>query len=47
MASMMDGPKEDEARPIVMEQKEDPVYCMSIEEDEEKNGEGKRYSDIL
>ena len=41
MASMMDGPKEDEARPIVVEQKEEPAYCMTIEEDEEKNGEGE------
>ncbi|XP_075674970.1 uncharacterized protein LOC142644193 [Castanea sativa] len=47
MASMMDGPKEDEARPIVVEQKEEPAYCMSIEEDKEKNEEGKWYSDIL
>ena len=46
MASMMDGPKEDEARPIVVEQKEKPAYCMSIEKDEEKNREGKWYSDI-
>ena len=38
MASMMDGPKEDEARPIVLEQKEEPTYCMTIEEDEERNG---------
>ena len=43
----MDGPKEDETRPIVMEQKEEPAYCMSVEEDEEKNEEGKWYSDIL
>jgi len=42
MTSMMDGPKEDEARPIVVE-----AYCMSIKEDEEKNGEGEWYSDIL
>ena len=47
MASMMDGPKEDEARPIVLEQKEELAYCMTIEEDEEKNGEGEWYSDIL
>ena len=47
MASIMDGTKEDEARPIVMEQKEEPAICMSIEEDEEKNGEGEWYSDIL
>ena len=47
MASMMDGPKEDEARPIVVEQKEEPAYCMSIEEDEEKRKEGEWYSDIL
>ena len=47
MASMMDGSKEDEARPIVVEQKEELAYCMSIEEDEEKNGVGEWYSDIL
>ena len=47
MASMMDRPKEDKARPIVVEQKEEPAYCMTIEEDEEKNGEGEWYSDIL
>ena len=47
MASMMDGPKEDEARPIMLEQKEEPAYCMTIEEDEEKNEEGEWYSDIL
>ena len=47
MASMMDGPEEDEARPIVVEQKEEPAYCMIIEEDEEKNGEGELYSNIL
>ena len=43
----MDGHKEDEARPIVVEQKEEPAYCMSIEKDEEKNGEGEFYLDIL
>nr|XP_023895401.1 uncharacterized protein LOC112007300 [Quercus suber] len=47
MASMMDGSKEDEARPIVVEQKEEPAYCMTIKEDEEKNGEGEWYLDIL
>ena len=47
MASMMKGPKEDEAWPRVLEQKEEPAYCMTIEEDEEKNGEGEWYSDIL
>ena len=47
MASMMDGPREDEAQPVVVEQKEEPTYCMSIEEDEEKNGESEWYSDIL
>ena len=47
MASMMDGPKEDEARPIVLEQKEEPAYCMTIGEDEGKNGEGEWYSNIL
>ena len=47
MASMMDGPREDEARPVMVVQKEEPTYCMSIEEDEEKNGEGEWYSDIL
>jgi len=41
IASMMDGPKEDEAGPIVVEQKEELAYCMSIEEDEGKNGEGE------
>ena len=38
---MMDGPKEDETRPIVVEQKEEPAYCMLIEEDEGMNGEGE------
>ena len=47
MASMMDGLKEDEARPIVLEQKEEPAYCMTIENDEGKNEEGEWYSDIL
>ena len=47
MASMMDGPKEDEVRPIVMEQKEEPAYCMTIEGDEGMNREGEWYSDIL
>ena len=47
MASMMDGPKEDEARSIVLEQKEEPTYCMTIEEDEEKNEKGEWYLDIL
>ena len=47
MASMMDGPKEDEARLIVVEQKEKLAYCMSIKGDEEINGEGQWYSDIL
>ena len=47
MASMMDWPKEDEVRPIVVEQKEEPAYCMTIEKDEEKNGEGEWYLDIL
>ena len=41
MASMMDGPRANETRSIVVEQKEDPSYGMSIEEDEEKNGEGE------
>ena len=47
MEFMMDEPKEDKARPIVVEQKEEPAYCLLIEEDEEKNGEGEWYSDIL
>ena len=47
MASMINGPKEDKARPIVLEQKEEPAYCMTIEEDEGKNGEGEWYFDIL
>ena len=41
MASMMDGPKEDEAKPILLEQKEKPAYCLSIKEDEGKNEEGE------
>ena len=44
---MIDGPKEDEARPIVLEQKEEPEHCMTIKEDEGKDGEDKWYSDIL
>ncbi|XP_030930907.1 uncharacterized protein LOC115956750 [Quercus lobata] len=47
MTFMMDGPKEDEARPIVLEQNEEPAYCMIIEVDEERNGEGEWYSNIL
>ena len=47
IASMMDGPKEDKTRSIVVEQKEELAYCMTIEEDKEKNREGKWYSDIL
>ena len=47
MTSMINGPKEDEARPIVLEQKEEPAYCMTIEEDKEKNREGGWYLDIL
>ncbi|XP_075663148.1 uncharacterized protein LOC142632668 [Castanea sativa] len=47
MASIMDRPKEDEARPILVEQKEKPAYCMSIEGDEGMNGEGEWYSYIL
>ena len=47
MASMIEGQKEDEAIPIVLEQKEEPAYYMTIEEDEEKSGEGEWYSDIL
>ena len=41
ITTMMDGPKEDEARLIMLEQKEEPAYYMTIEEDEEKNGEGE------
>ena len=47
MAFMLDGPKEDEARPIMLEQNEEPAYCMIIEVDEERNGEGEWYSNIL
>ncbi|XP_050259944.1 uncharacterized protein LOC126705025 [Quercus robur] len=47
MASIMDRLKEDKARPIVLEQKEEPTYCMTIEEDKGKNGEGECYLDIL
>ena len=32
MTSMMNRQKEDEARLIVLEQKEEPAYCMTIEE---------------
>ena len=46
MTSMMDGLKVDEARPIVLEQKEEPAYYMKIEEDEGKDGEGEWYSNI-
>ena len=41
MASMIDGPREDEARPIMVEQKEEPAYYMSIKEDEGMNREGE------
>ena len=47
LATMMDGPKEDETRSTVVEKKEEPTYCMTIEEDEIKNGEGEWYSNIL
>ena len=47
MASTIDGPKEDEVRPIVLEQKGKPTYCMTMEENEENNGEAELYSDIL
>ena len=47
MTSMMDGPKENEARPIMVERKEEPAYCMTIEEDEGNNGESEWYLDIL
>ena len=47
MTSIIDGPKEDEARPIVLEQKEELTYFMTIEKDEGKNREGEWYSDIL
>ena len=47
IASIMDGPKEDEDRLVVLEQKEEPAYCMTVEEDEGKDGEGEWYSDIL
>ncbi|XP_075649767.1 uncharacterized protein LOC142620255 [Castanea sativa] len=47
MASMMDGPKEDEPKLIVLEHKEELAYCLTIEEKEEKNEEGEWYADIL
>ena len=31
----------------MVEQKEEPAYCVTIEKDKEKNGEGEWYSDIL
>ena len=43
----MEGPKEDKTRPIVLKQKEELAYCMTIGEDEGKNGEGEWYSNIL
>ena len=47
IASIMDGPNEDEDRSVVLEQKEEPAYCMTVEEDEGKDGEGEWYLDIL
>ena len=47
MTSMIDGPKEDEARPIVVKQKEELAYYMAIEGDKGVNGEGEYYSNIL
>ncbi|XP_075633627.1 uncharacterized protein LOC142606110 [Castanea sativa] len=47
MAFMMDGSKEERVRPIVLEQKEEPAYCMTKEEDEGKSEEGEWYSEIL
>ena len=47
MASMMDGPKEDEVRPIVVEQKEELAYCMTIEGDGGMNGESEWYLNNL
>ena len=47
MASMIDGPKDDEARPIMEEQKEEPAYCMTIKGVEGKNEEDEWYSKIL
>ena len=47
LASIMDGPKEDQAWPIVVEQKKESAYCMLIEWDEKLNEEGEWYSDIL
>ena len=44
---MMDGSKEDEAWLIMVEQKEEPAYCMSIEEDKGMNGESEWYLNIL
>ncbi|XP_075663019.1 uncharacterized protein LOC142632519 [Castanea sativa] len=43
----MDEPKEDETRLIVVKQKKEPTYCITIEEDEEKNGKNEWYIDIL
>ena len=47
MASMIEGLKEGEARLIVLEQKEEPAYYMTIEDDEERNGKSEWYSNIL
>ena len=47
LTSMMDGPKEVQAQSMVVEQKEEPAYYMSIEGDKELNGEDRWYSDIF
>ena len=44
---MMDGPMEDQAWLIVVEQKEDSAYCLLVEGEEETNGGGEWYPDIL
>ena len=47
LASMMDGPNEVKVRPVVVEQKGELAYCISIEGEEELNGTGEWYSDVL
>ena len=43
----MDELKEDQAQSIMVEQKEELAYCMSIKGGEEINREGEWYSNIL
>ena len=44
---MVDVSKDVQIKPIVVEQKEKPTYCISIKEDKEPNEEGEWYSNVL